>query len=91
MKPTKHKFNGVRYKIKWRKPPKKGWIGSCKAPWTKKPEIRISPRLKGKKKLRVLIDESIHASYWLLDNDLVRGMSSSISGFLWKCGVRFKK
>lgn len=87
-KPKTHCFRGLDYKILWRKPRNQPSTcgGTCNGP--SKRTIEIHPDLKGKEKLRILIDESIHACLWDIDNDSVGETSSSISEFLWECGVR---
>jgi hypothetical protein len=37
----------------------------------------------------VIIDESIHACLWELDNDIVGEISTNIAHLLWECGLRF--
>jgi hypothetical protein len=90
-RPESHIFRRVKYKIRWKKPRgEPDWAGACGPPVRSKAVIDISPRLQGKYKLWVLIDEAIHACHWDLDNDCVDQTSKSISEFLWKCGLRFK-
>ena len=90
-RPDSHSFRGVKYRVRWRKP--KGYPsstgGTCDHPGKKNAEIEIHPSERGKNKLRILIDESIHACVWDLDNESVGEISVSISEFLWRCGLRF--
>ena len=90
MKPSSHTFRGLNYRILWRHP--KGYgsnvYGSCQHPGVKRPTIEIDPRAKGFSKLNVILDESIHAVLWDLDNDSVAEMSHAIASLLWKCGYR---
>lgn len=90
VKPAKHVFRKVEYRIKWRRPRmrKKNVGGSCSAPTSKRPTIEIHPKLCGLNKLRVLVDESIHACFWDIDNESVAEASNSIAVFLWNCGAR---
>ena len=91
MKPTKHSFRGIEYRIAWRAPKgqAKHVCGTCDSPGAKHPTIEIHPGIKGGIKLNVLIDEAIHAVAFDLDNESVAEMSESIALFLWKCGLRF--
>jgi hypothetical protein len=91
--PESHLFRGVEYLVLWRHP--RGFPrnvgGACSSPKADRLTIEISPKLYGKQKLRVMIDESIHACLWDLDNDSVAQMSTCISEFLWKSGLRFSE
>ena len=91
LRPSKYVFRGCTYQIKWRKPRRQAKTcgGTCQQPWTKNCTIEIHPALRNRNLLRVLIDESIHACHWDLDNDCVAQTSHAIAGFLWECGVRF--
>jgi hypothetical protein len=95
-RPKSHIFRGSRYKIVWHKPkpgkldPKnhERW-GTCSAPRAKGKRIVIWPKLKDHNLLITLLDESIHACAWDLDNDSVGEISSDIGRFLWRNGLRF--
>jgi len=56
--------------------------------------ISISPRLKGKRKLEILIHESLHAEYPSIakgtEEEWVEEAAESISKLLWKLGYREK-
>ncbi len=86
-----HDFRGTKYRIFFRQP--KGYGrnvgGACSAPHVAKPTIEVSPAARGANKLRILVDESLHAVLWDLDNDSVGQCSDAIAEFLWKCGLRF--
>ncbi len=91
-KPTAAVFRGVKYRILWRNPvgfPVKTAGGACESPLKKNCAIEISPTLKGRNKLRVLLDESTHACLWDLDNESVAECSTSQAEWLWNCGLRF--
>ncbi len=91
-KPYKAIFRGVKYHILWRDPvgfPKATAGGACESPLKKHPIIEISPSLRGRNKLRVLIDEGTHACLWDLDNESVAECSTSMAEWLWDCGLRF--
>jgi len=91
-----HVFRGRRYTLAWRpvtkaekKQMKVDAIGSCDGPPSAKGKsITIDPSLSELELLRAVIDESIHACMWDLDNVAVDEMSSSISRFLWRLGFR---
>ena len=86
-KVKRQKFPHGTYHIIWRKPRKAH--GMCGSPNEKK--IWLNPNLKGKKFLQVILDESIHAGAWNLDNDWVGAMSADMADFLWKIGFRLVK
>ncbi len=90
-KPFDHSFRGVKYRVLFRQP--KGYTakigGACSSPASPNPTIEVSPKARGANKLRILVDESIHAVLWDLDNDSVGQCSDAIAEFLWKCGLRF--
>lgn len=97
MRPKAHTFRGNRYKIVWHKP-KRGKLdpmnrerwGTCSRPTAKGKRIMVWPRLKDLNLLTTLLDESIHACAWDLDNDSVDEISGDIARFLWRNGLRFK-
>ena len=89
-RPSHHTFRGKQYCIRWRAPKDKNNVGECEDPRYKNPRMMIHPDLTGIEKLMTLVDESIHAVAYDLDNDVVLEMSSDISKFLWECGLRFK-
>ncbi|MEK6880028.1 MAG: hypothetical protein AABY22_10490 [Nanoarchaeota archaeon] len=79
-------FHG-KYKITWKKP--YSCDGICFDPNIK--EIKINPNMRNSKQfLKILIDESIHANFWNLDNEIVYDASTSIANFLWDIGWRLK-
>lgn len=96
-RPKSHTFRGKRYKVVWHKPPSgKGdppnherW-GTCSNPKSKGKRIVVWPKLKGLCLLTTLLDESIHACAWDLDNGSVDEISSDIARFLWRNGLRFR-
>jgi hypothetical protein len=54
--------------------------------------ISISPKIKGKRRLEVIIHESLHAEFPSIasstEEDWVEAASSSISKLLWRMGYR---
>lgn len=83
-----HKFDGKKYKIKWRKPYK--CEGLCDAP-SATPENRyiwINPKLAEKELILTLLHEAAHACVWVLDEETVTRTAEDIGDFLWKCGFR---
>ena len=89
LRPSHHTFRGKRYCIRWRPPSNPKHAGECDDPKYKKPSIVIHPELTGIEKLMTLVDESIHACVYDLDNEVVYETSSAIAMFLWDCGLRF--
>jgi len=51
--------------------------------------IEIDPRLKGEKKLDILIHEEIHHLFPELSEEEVTAKASELANFLWKQNVRF--
>jgi hypothetical protein len=89
--PKSHLFMGRKYRILHRAPKNKAWSGSCDDPKAKNRAIEIDPKLSGIERLRIMIDESIHATFWDLDNDSVAGAAFDIARFLWRSGLRFRR
>lgn len=91
IKPKHFCFRGLTYRIHWRRPrhQPKTCGGTCDHPKKRNPAMEILPSLRGENRLRVMLDESIHACHWDLDNDSVAETSACISAFLWQCGLRF--
>lgn len=96
-RPKSHTFRGARYRIVWHKPrsakcdpPNHERWGTCSGPKAKGKRIVVWPRLKGLSLLATLLDESLHACVWDLDNSSVDEISSDIARFLWRSGLRFK-
>lgn len=95
-RPKSHTFRGNRYKIVFHKPrrgkddPKnlERW-GTCSHPGVKGKRIVIWSGLKDLDLLQTLLDESIHACMWDLDNEAVEEMAIGIGAFLWRNGLRF--
>jgi len=81
----KHKFRGKLYKIV------EIPIGECDAPDQDKPEIRIVMGIGGKKRLEIMIHESIHSCLWDLAESTVEEVAGDIARLLWKDGWRRKK
>ena len=46
-------------------------LGQCDSPSKPKPTIRINRKLKGFKRLEVLIHEILHACHWDLDEEAI--------------------
>lgn len=83
-----HIFNGGRYKITVRA--LRGDYGYCSNPKIKNKIIKISPHQDDRQLLATLIDESIHACFFDLDNYAVDEASDAIANFLWRVGYRLK-
>lgn len=88
MRPVRsHVFRGRRYQIRWKKLP--GEVaGFCHGPNVQGKQIVLDPRVRGKDELRVLIDESLHATCWDLDNESVAEISRDIASLLWRLNYR---
>jgi hypothetical protein len=82
-----HRFRLGRYRLVWRNPNNHA-DGTCDPPDAKGKKIFIRRTLPPRRLLEVLVDESIHASCWDLDNEVVVEMAERISAFLWRCGYR---
>lgn len=94
-----HKFRNTVYHIAWKSIPMgkgspKGekWFGACQSPTDakgnprKKPRIVIDPKQNDLDLLQTIIDESIHACMFDLDNFAVEEMSLAIATMLSRCG-----
>lgn len=90
-----HIFRGKKYKIIWRRPPKHffGEIvdGSCDDREATDKEMWINPDLEEKDFLKTCVDESFHACFFELDNEIVDEISESMGEFLWRVGFRLEK
>ncbi len=82
----KFKFSGNKYNIIWKKPPK-SW-GLCFEPDKKGSKMYIDPYQTELDLLITVIDETIHANNFSIDNDYVADMSDSIGNFLFNMGWR---
>lgn len=89
MKAKSHVFMGRRYRILRRDPKDKRLSGTCDSPDSKNRAIELSPKLFGEDRIRIIIDETLHATFWDLDNDSVGRASIDIARFLWREGLRF--
>lgn len=94
--PRSHYFRRLKFRILWRRPhvrDKNGnrALGTCDPPEVRKRAIEIDPKLTGLDKLQVVIDESLHACVWDIDNDSVEECALAIAAFLWRCGLRWEQ
>ena len=87
-KPLRFKnTQNIEYKIIWKAPaPKEEADGLCDDPTTPKPKIWIDPNLKPRRKLKVLIEEMIHAHFWDKSEKDVRRCASNIRSVILKNG-----
>lgn len=95
MTPTVHTaiFRGKRYRIVWKVPAKhkvKGEdvLGVCEPPHQKGKTICIVKSGNDKEDMDTHIHESLHASFWDIDEHIIDDVSTSITDFLWRCGYR---
>lgn len=89
-RPTQHTFRGKKFNIRWKPPRDSNRVGECDDPKYARPFMLIHPQVTGQEKLYALLDESIHACNFDIDNDVVDIISTDIGKFLWKCGLRFR-
>lgn len=87
---------GVRFRIYWRRITKKD-LKSCRAsaangicfsPDSKNPKIIIDPKLKDKKKLKVLIEELFHAFVFQEKEKVARQFASTLAEMIILIGWR---
>jgi hypothetical protein len=88
MKPQTVTFRGKRWKVRWKK--QKDSFGKCDAPSTPAKAICIDPGLSGQSKLYVCLHEGVHACLFDLDETAVTEMSTDLSNWLWRLGLRFE-
>jgi len=62
--------------------------GECDAPGHVGKAIRIAARLRGQRRLAVLIHEMLHACGWPLDEEFVDQAAHDIAHVLWRLGYR---
>jgi hypothetical protein len=83
-----HKFPQGNYKIHWKKPYKSE--GLCTDPNDR--QIWINPNILDDRDLmRVILDESFHATMWEIDNDVVAEFADDMAEFLYRVGYRLEK
>lgn len=87
-KSSKFKNNeGVEYKIIWVAPAKREKAdGLCDNPETNKPKIWIDPELKHRRKLKVLIEEILHAHFWEKSEKSVRKCATNLRNIILENG-----
>jgi hypothetical protein len=81
-----HRFRNNRYKVEVKK--LKDRRGQCDDPTTQGKSIVIDPNQSGENLLATLLDESIHACMFDIDNEVVDVISDDIARFLWRAGYR---
>jgi hypothetical protein len=62
--------------------------GECDGPHIENREIRILERLKGIKRLEILLHECLHAAFWDLDEEVVETVAKDIAVALWLLDYR---
>lgn len=66
-------------------------LGICDAPTAKAKRIRIKSKLRGEKRLSVLVHELLHACYWDMDEEAIHYAADDIARVLWRVGYRADK
>lgn len=79
-------LNGKRWQL--REVPRLNADGECDAPTTRGKAIRIAARLRGERRLEVLIHEMLHACNWTIDEDHIAQTAADIARVLWRLGYR---
>ena len=85
MKPIRsHSFLGRIYRIRFhhRIPPDA--LGMCEHPSSKNKTIHIRPNLDVKQLVETVVDESLHACFWSLDNEEVDEAATDIVRLLFR-------
>jgi len=73
----------VEYKIIWIAPAKEEEAdGLCDNPATPKPKIWIDPNLRKRRKLKVLIEEVLHAHFWEKSEKDIRKCASNLRNII---------
>lgn len=85
---SKHKFNSIEYRLLWKSPPSKKNIGECEAPTDVKPRIWVNPEQTSTQFLDTVIHESLHASFFYLDEETVSRAATDIATLLIKMGYK---
>ena len=82
-------WNGIEYSFFYKKPHNSHRAdGLCFNPEYKNPRIYVSPNLKKRRMLAVIIEEIIHSHIWELNEKKTRKLASNIARILWKSGWR---
>lgn len=63
-------------------------LGFCEPPTLAKKRIVVSSRLRGERKLAILIHELLHAAAWEHDEEWVAELGDDIARVLWRVGYR---
>ena len=65
--------------------------GTADAPHVKNKQIRVDRRLKGKKRLEIIIHEALHCCDWYRDEEWVEEAAHDLATLLWRIGYRHEK
>ena len=84
--PQSHTFRGKRYKI--RTVPNLSVDADADAPHTQNKTIRVHMGLPPLRELEVILHESLHACFWVLDESVITQSAEDIARFLWRLGYR---
>lgn len=66
----------------------KKYDGHCEGPQVLNKTIAICEKLKGERKLDVIIHEILHAAYWDLSEEAIEETGRDLSRILWRLGYR---
>lgn len=62
--------------------------GRCDDPSVAGREIKVASGLKGEKELEIILHETLHASFWDMDEPVIETVAADLSSILWKMGYR---
>jgi len=62
--------------------------GHCDHPERAGKQIRIDRRLKGQRKLEIVLHECLHAALWSIDEQYVDDTARDLARVLWRLGYR---
>ena len=89
-KPVHITINGKRYRLRWVSY-RRRVHGECDPPHVPGKEIWIDERLRGERKLEIIIHEMVHAAAWWLSEEFVSQVAKDIARALVRLGVQFRE
>lgn len=85
MRPIRsHSFMGRMYRIRFHHRMPADALGMCEHPTAKNKTIHIRPNLDTRQLVETVVDESLHACFWSLDNGEVDQATSDIVRLLFR-------
>ena len=78
------RIRGKQYRVEFRRALPNSDGHACRL----RKEIVVSPRLKGERKLEVIIHELLHICFWDLDESAIEESASDIARVLTRLGYR---